>query len=105
MALETRHPSHNSSTSTIPNGEVDGTTLKYPTNIELVLPVLQELQSNPQAKTPAQTSYSLTFKEYLYLLDILPNLTDLRNIWGRNRYEITTPLKIIISHELTSSTS
>jgi len=103
MAFETRHP-HSSSTPTIPNGEVDGTTLKYSTNIELVLPVLQELQSNPQAKTPAQTSYSLTFKEYRYLLDILPDLTDLRNIWGRNRYGIKTPFEMVISHELTLST-
>jgi len=58
-------------------------------SVELALHALQELQSNPQPTTPAQTTYPLTPEEYCCLLDVLPDLKDLRKIWGQYRYEIT----------------
>lgn len=103
MAFETQHPPHGPSTSIILNGKVNETKLKY-SAIEFVLSILQELQGNLYAKAPAQTSYSITFEEYCYLLDILPDLKDLRNIWGRNRYKIITLSQMII-YKLTLPTS
>jgi len=91
MEFKILHPPHDLPTSTISNNKIDKAKLENAFNIKLILPVLQELQNNPQAKTLTQTEYPLTFEEYRYLLDILPDLEDLRNIWGRNRYEITTP--------------
>ena len=73
------------------NSDVDSNTntalKRATTNIELVLPVLQELQRNPRhARELVQVCYPLTSPEYRSLLDIIPDLKDLRNIWGQLRY-------------------
>lgn len=88
MAVETQHPSL---TSVIVGDEV--VNLRNSDNIISVLPILEEFRNNPQGRASAQSWYSLTLEEYYCLLDILPDLKDLRNIWGRNRYGIITSLK------------
>ena len=63
------------------------TRLGEPPNVTLALRALLELQFNPQPTTPAQTNYPLTLEEYHYLLDVLPDLKDIRRVWGQYRYE------------------
>jgi len=65
----------------------NSTRLREPPNVTLALRALQELQFNPKPTTPAQTNYPLTLEEYHYLLDVLPDLKDIRRVWGQYRYE------------------
>ena len=94
MGPRTQRPPNGPSPSIVPNNNIGDknpqNSPKNSTNFELLLRIFQDFQSDPLANPLVYSVHSITLKEYRHLLDLLSDLKDIRYIWGRNRYEVTS---------------